>query len=241
MATTFAMVAAVAVAVAGCGEPGPATATSATSDQTQRPVEVTDANGMRPGVVPSTRVEPPSGADRPDGAAPTPDRKLSADELKALIGTPASAGAATDRCSARDVSVALSGSEAAAGHRYAQLIAANTSGRTCTLVGWPGLGLRGAWGTAFATVVERSTIGVDRIGVPPADAATAVTMAPGGRAAAEFEWTGALAGVRDEPVSLIAVQFTVDGDPAVALLDPDERVDIGPETTVRVGPWGQAG
>jgi hypothetical protein len=82
---------------------------------------------------------------------------------------------------------------------------------------------------------------VNRLGVPPADSEAAVTLTVGGRAVAEFEWTGALAGTRDEHVSLIAVQLAADEFPTALLVDPADHVDIGPETTVRVGPWGPAG
>lgn len=230
---------ATAAAVTGCGGPGPAAA-SLTPDQRGRPVEVTDSKGLRPGFIPGGPPDPPSDADRPDGPSPTPDGELTASDLKGLIRVPASARSTADSCSPHDVRLSLSGIEAAAGHRYAQLIATNTSDRTCQLVGWPGLGLRGAWGTAFPILAERSTMQVDRIGVPTADPATGATLASGDRAAAEFEWTGALAGTRDEPVSLIAVQFAADGIPVAFRVDPADHVDVGPQTTVRVGPWGPA-
>jgi hypothetical protein len=231
----------VVVVASGCGGPGSTTATSPTTDQLAGSSEVTDSNGMRSGVIPSSPVAPPSDADRPDGPSPTPDDKLTVNDLRALVRTPASAGSTVDSCSADEVSLALSGIDAAAGHRYAQLIATNTSSGICTLSGWPGLGLRGAWGSSFPIVVDRSSMQVDRVGLPGADPATAVTLASGGRAAAEFEWTGALAGTRDEPVSLIAVQLSADGDPAAFVVEQADRVDLGPETTVRVGPWGPAG
>jgi len=243
MAKALALVLLFTAGLSGCARPGSAPAASsgpASSGpvQSSRSVEVTNSNGMRPGVFPTTRVEPPSDADRPDGPSPTPDSELTVDELAGLIRSPATGRATAANCTADDVLVTLSEPDAAAGHRYAQLTATNTSDRTCELVGWPGLGLRGAWGTALPVVAEHSTIQVDRVGVPPADPGTAVTLSVGGRAVAEFEWTGALAGARDEHVSLIAVQLAVDAEPFALLVDPTDDVDIGPETTVRVGPWG---
>lgn len=246
----------IAVAMSGCARPGAetqasstptsstrasSTQTSSTSGQPSESVEVTDSNGMRSGVLPSTRIEAPSDADRPDGPPPTPDSELTAADLERLITVPASAQPIADSCTAADVRLSLGGIDAAAGHRYAQLKATNTADRACSLVGWPGLGLRGGWGTALPIVAERSTMQVDRIGVPSADPATAVTLAAGGSAVAEFEWTGALAGNRDEHASLIAIQLTADSTPVGLPIEPAQHVDIGPETTVRVGWWGPTG
>ncbi len=81
---------------------------------------------------------------------------------------------------------------------------------------------------------------LDRVGVPQADADIAVTLTASGSAAAELEWTGALAGAYDEPVSLIVVQFTIDTTPAVLFVDAADHVNLGPESTVRIRPWGSA-
>ncbi len=151
---------------------------------------------MRPGVVPTTRVEPPSAADYPDGPSPTPDGELTVDDLMGLIRTPASGRSTAGSCMPDDVRLSLLRRR----HRYAQLTATNISGRTCELVGWPGIGVRGEWGTPLPVVAEHSTIQVDQVGVPPADSDTPVALAAGGHAVAEFEWTGALAGTRDEHV-----------------------------------------
>lgn len=250
MAKALASMLLIAAALAGCARPGIETAASSGSAssgsassgsaQTSPALEATDSNGMRTGVMPTTRVEPPSDADRPDGPSPTPDAELSVEDLRRLISNPATGPSTAGSCTSDEVLLSLSDPDAAAGHRYAQLTATNISDRTCELVGWPGLGLRGEWGTALPVVAEHSTVQVDRAGVPPADSTTAVTLATGGRAVAEFEWTGALAGTRDEHVSLIAVQLASDGAPAALPVDPADNVDIGPETTVRVGPWGPA-
>lgn len=134
----------------------------------------------------------------------------------------------------------MGGLDAAAGHRYAQLIVTNLSDHACNVVGWPGLGFRGEWGTGFPVVAERTVNQVERVGVPAADPDVDVVLAPGGRAAAELEWTGALAGARDEKTSLIAVQFSVGGAAAGLAVSP-ARVDLGADTTVRVGAWGPVG
>ena len=240
MTTALAPLLLIAGAMSGCAQPGSVTAASSGPAQPSRSVEMTDSNGMRHGVVPTTRVEPPADADRPDGPSPTPDVELTVDDLLGLIRTPATGRSTAGSCTPDDMRLSLTEPDAAAGHRYAQLTATNISGRTCELVGWPGVGLRGAWGTPLPVVAEHSTMQVDRVGVPPADSDTAVALAVGGRAVAEFEWTGALAGTRDEHVSLIAVQLAADAAPAGLLVDPTDHVYIGPDTTVRVGPWGPA-
>ncbi len=229
----------------GCAQPGAAPAAprgptvSTASSLSTPPTGHSSSDLWRSGVFPTTRVEPPTDADRPDGPTPTPDDELTVADLAGLVRLEASAPAAADRCAPQDVRLSLTGIDAAAGHRYARLIAANTSDRTCTLVGWPGLGFRGEWGAAFPVVAERSEVQVERVGVPPAS--PDVALDPGDRAAAEFEWTGALAGARDEPVSLIAVQFAADGPAAGLAVLPEGHVDLGPDTTVRIGAWGPAG
>jgi uncharacterized protein DUF4232 len=196
-------------------------------------------DGRRPGVFPSTPVEPPTDIDRPDGRSPTPDDELTAAELDALVRLEASAAAAPGRCSPGDVRLALSGIDAALGHRYSRIVATNVTHQSCTLVGWPGLGFRGGWGSAFPMIAERSTPRVGQANPQSADASRPVTLAPGGRAAAELEWTGALAGAQQEHVSLIAVQLSAAG-PAAALPVAADHVDIGEDTTVRISWWRPA-
>lgn len=192
---------------------------------------------MRPGVFPSTRVEPPTDADRPDGPPPTPDAELTSAELAALIRIGASAPPVAGRYSPDELRLSIGGIDAAAGHRYSQVVATNSGRTPCTLIGWPGLGFRGIWGTTFPVVAERTTGPSDRVDQIPADPTRPVALAAGGRAGADLEWTGALAGNRQERVSLIAVQL-VAGGPAVKLPVPTaNQLDLGAETTVRVGRW----
>lgn len=195
----------------------------------------------RSGAIPTTRVEPPTDADRPDGPTPTPDGELGPADLAGLVRLEASAPAAADRCGPADVELSLADFDAAAGHRYARLIALNIADRPCGLIGWPGLGFRGEWGTVFPVVAERNPAQVERVGAPAAKPDSAVALQPGDRAAAEFEWTGARAGARDEKVSLIAVQFAAGGPAAVLTVRPQDHVDLGADTTVRIGAWGPAG
>lgn len=132
----------------------------------------------RSGVFPTTRVEPPTDADRPDGPTPTPDGELTPADLTGLIRLEASAPTGTDGCGPQDIVLSLTGFDAAAGHRYARLIATNGSDRPCSLIGWPGLGFRGEWGTAFPVVAERNAAPAERIGVPAASPDFAVVLNP---------------------------------------------------------------
>lgn len=198
------------------------------------------SDGMRPGVFPSTRVDPPSGAPRPDGPAATPDNELTAAELSGLVRLPASEPAAAGSCTPDDLDLRLVGFDAAAGHRYSQIRATNIAAEECTLRGWPGLGFRGANGTAFALVAEHNATASDRVNAVPHDPAEPVVLKPGGASTADIEWTGALAGAYDEHVSLIALQLATDGPAGSIIIPEDEPVDIGEGTTVRIRRWAPA-
>lgn len=231
----------VALAFTACASPNgaqegsPRTALQHSSSTSTSPDEA-----MRSSVFPTTRVKPPTGANRPDSPAATPDDELTAAELAALVRLDASAEPAAGRCAPDDVHLGLRGFDGAAGHRYAQILATNVSGQPCTLLGWPGMGFRGQWGTAFPLVAERDETPSDRAGAVPHDPAEPVTLGPDGSAAADLEWTGARAGATEEKVSLFAVQL-VDGGPVASLLIPAaDHVDIGETTSVRVRQWAPA-
>jgi hypothetical protein len=195
---------------------------------------------MRPGVFPTTRVEPPAGVPPADDPAIVPDDELSAAQLADLITLPASAPSVAGRCTPDDLNLSLYGFDAAAGHRFSAVLAINVGGDACTLIGWPGMGFCGDNGSAFDLVAEHEKTPSDRVGAVPHDPDEPVALEPGGRATVDLEWTGSLAGAYDEKVSLIAVQL-VTGGPAGAIVIPDdEPVDIGDGTTVRVRQWAPA-
>ncbi|MGI8418106.1 MAG: DUF4232 domain-containing protein [Nakamurella sp.] len=232
----------VVLVATGCAVPDARSSASAGTDSagtetTTSSKYSTSGNGMRSGVFPTTRVEPPTAADRQDGPPATPDAALTAAELAALIRVTASAPPVAGRCSVGQLRLSLGIVDAAAGHRYSQVVATNTGRQSCTLTGWPGLGFRGSWGTAFPVIAARATTQIDWVDEIPADPRLPVTVAPGGRAGADLEWTGALAGNREERVSLIAVQLAT-GGPAMALPVPTaNQSDLGAESTVQVGRW----
>lgn len=237
-AVLCAALSAVALALTACASPdGAQEGSLRTASQPGSSTSTSPDDAMRPGVFPTTRVEPPTGAHRPNSPAVTPDDELTAAELAALVRLDASAGPAAGRCAPDDVHLSLRGFDGAGGHRYAQILATNVSGQPCTLTGWPGMGFRGEWGTDFPLVAERDKTPSDRVGAVPHDPAEPVTLAPDGRATADLEWTGARAGAAEEKVSLFAVQL-VDGGPVAPLLIPAaDHVDIGETTSVRVRQW----
>lgn len=101
-------------------------------------------------------------------------------------------------------------------------------------------------------------------GTPGEDEQPLITLAPGGIAATDLEWTGELAGAGGERLWAFALQLTQgqtpamfvppgkvpledsstwnssqgDGDPSLAeARDQLEDLDIGMLTTVRIGAW----
>jgi hypothetical protein len=167
-----------------------------------------------------------------------PDADLDAAQLAEILRLPASAPGGPESCAPDDVALSLTFTDAALGHRFGVLAVENASAEACSVEGYPGLGARGAWGATFLLDVEH------RDPLEPARSSEAVTLAAGGRARANVEWTGELAGAASEPVSLLVVQLA-DGQGAVGhpvALDgpsgePDTGIDIGMLTTVRVGPF----
>lgn len=162
----------------------------------------------------------------------------------ALLRVPATAVATADTCTARQLAGSLDGFDAAAGHRYTQLVVTNVSAQPCTVQGYPGIGARGEWGSAFPMIVSQT----DRSGTAGAEAEQPViTLQPGQSAAAAMEWTGELAGAQSEPIAVLVIQVAQGGDPIrvepivhlgdVSTADSaDTQVpDIGMLTTVYVG------
>lgn len=224
-----------AALLTGCAQPGlaPATGSVAASDPSPSDVYYSSA-------LPTARVEMPRGANRPEGAPATPDAELTGEQVDALLMSAASVPSTDSSCTAADLRLSLDSPDAAAGHHFGRLLATNISGRSCEVQGWPGMGIRGEWGTPFTIVVGQNQPDPNPIGVAPADPEVPVVIGAGGHAAATLEWTGSLGGAYDEHASLLVVQFA-DGQHAATLpLTAENHVDIGPETTVRIAPWGHA-
>lgn len=176
----------------------------------------------------------PGWDESPDGAPPAPAQELSDDALLRLLRTRASAAAGPRTCDPEAVEASLVGFDAALGHRYTSLRVRNISDDACELEGVPGIGARGAWGSAFKLTVQ------------PAPASSAhrgpVTLDPGQQAVALVEWTGMLAGAEDERAATLVVQLA-QGEvpvPVPARLQgapSGEPLDVGMMTTLRVSPF----
>ncbi|KAB1660581.1 DUF4232 domain-containing protein [Pseudoclavibacter sp. CFCC 13796] len=212
-------------------------------------------------ITPNTDAEVSPGWDQQPDTAVTPDAELGQAEVDALLRKTASNPAASVRqaCLPEQITFAFTQSDAALGHRYASLVAANSSNRSCTVIGWPGIGGRGEWGSAFLLDVEDSP--TDPFANDAPNIAQPVTLAPGQGAKATLEWTGDLRGSQSEALSSLVVQLASDqhaklyspptDDAAAAAISaatPEwggsrigvagrDEIDIGMSTTVRVSTW----
>ena len=168
----------------------------------------------------------------------TPDAELTAADLAGMLRLPATAASTSTSCRPEAVTVSLMFSDAAMGHRYGVLTVVNDSSEACSVQGYPGIGARGGWGSTFQLAAEQ------RDPIAPSATQDEVMLAPGGSAVANMEWTGELAGAQSEPISLLVVQLTTDGEvighpvsaESTGIPEPDTGIDIGMMTTVRVGP-----
>jgi Domain of unknown function (DUF4232) len=125
------------------------------------------------------------------------------------------AGAATGvaQCHTADLSGQLKPGSPGAGQRYATVVLTNTSGHTCTIGGYGGLGLLGAPREGVPTDLRRVA----------SPAPTTVTLAPGGSARSLLHWT-VIAAV-DEPGA------TCEPTPATVVVTPPNQ------TTALLQPW----
>ena len=102
-----------------------------------------------------------------------------------MTGVPAAgATSAVGQCSTAELSAQLKPGSAGAGQRYATLVLTNTSGHTCTVGGYGGLGLLGAPRQGVPTDLRRVS----------SPAPTTVTLAAGGSARSLLHWTAIPAG-----------------------------------------------
>ena len=178
------------------------------------------------------------GWDEKGDAPVTPDAELTAADLAGMLRLPATAASTSTSCRPEAVTVSLMFSDAAMGHRYGVLKVVNDSSEACSVQGYPGIGARGGWGSTFQLAAEQ------RDPIAPSATQDEVMLAPGGSAVANMEWTGELAGAQSEPISLLVVQLTTDGEvighpvsaESTGIPEPDTGIDIGMMTTVRVGP-----
>jgi hypothetical protein len=94
-------------------------------------------------------------------------------------GSPTSNGSASPgRCHTADLAASLQPGSPGAGQRFATLVLRNTSGRTCTVEGYGGIGLVAASGAPLPTHQDR---------VLPAPGT--VALRPGGSARSQLHWS----------------------------------------------------
>lgn len=210
-------------------------------------------------VSPNSQIEPSAGWNQAPDSSVTPDSELSVSDVDGILRLTATDPSASvaDACTGDQLEFALGPADAAAGHRYSSLVATNVSSASCSLVGSPGIGVRGEWGNTF--LLDASHRNIDPNSTPSSGDVVVVTLGAGESAAADLEWTGSLRGAEDEPLSTFVVQLTSDQH-AILFAPPDaddvasgssdaatsaddgvaltrDTVDIGMFTTVRVGWW----
>lgn len=185
------------------------------------------------------------GFDQETDSEIAPDSTLTPQDITRLLRVKATDSGTSASCRPADVSVSVDNLDAAAGHRYGRLLLTNTSARSCSVTGFPGLGARGEWGNTFQIAADQRE---PREGVA---AVHRVTLSPGLAAFANIEWTGELAGAESEKISMLAIQLSRNqeafGIAAVGAVAADSGaqsgdsvpLDIGMLTTVRIGPLQQ--
>lgn len=167
-----------------------------------------------------------------------PDADLTPDDLAGMLRLQATATSTSTSCRPEAVELSLTFTDAAMGHRFGVLEVVNSSSVACSVQGYPGIGARGAWGSSFQLAAEQ------RDPIDQAATQDQVMLAPGASAVANMEWTGELAGAESEPISLLVVQLSADGEAighpvsaeATGIGVPDTGIDVGMMTTVRIGP-----
>jgi hypothetical protein len=120
---------------------------------------------------------------------------------------------ASAQCRTADLSAQLKPGSPGAGQRYATVVLTNTSGHTCTVGGYGGLGLLGAPRQGVPTDLRRVA----------SPAPTSVTLAPGGSVRSLLHWTVIAAG--DEPGA------TCEPTAATVVVTPPNQ------TTALLRPW----
>ncbi|MDQ2584539.1 DUF4232 domain-containing protein [Saccharothrix yanglingensis] len=141
--------------------------------------------GARPAANESSIGLAPPSSDATTGVAPVPP---SSPTTQPPATDQATAGPASNRCTAAVLAGEVRPTDAAAGNRYAKLVVTNNGTTPCTLNGYSGLQLLDAAGQPVPTDLEREADpGPSRVVLPPK-----------AQAAANLHWTVVATG--DEPV-----------------------------------------
>lgn len=166
---------------------------------------------------------PPIPAPRPASSAPVPSAEPSD---PALLTNPDPDPAFRGRCPAKAIAVSYLFADAAAGRRFGLLTATNTSGKPCTLKGYPDL--------AFADVEDNNV----RVKFKPGRwdgseaKVRAVVLEAGGKARAELTWRGDAGAYDREVDTILAAPWA--GAKRTPIVD---RFDIKNGSGMQVSPW----
>lgn len=137
-----------------------------------------------PGTSPSS-----ARSGQPGGGAVGASNRADADGLSDESGR----GGGVPRCRADQLSADVGGTSPAAGSRYAPLIFTNDSGRTCGLLGYPGVTVLNG---------DREQVGADADRAP-GNPVHLVTLPPGGSASSLLHWASPAAGDCRAPSSYL--------------------------------------
>ncbi|GAB2690601.1 DUF4232 domain-containing protein [Kitasatospora kifunensis] len=165
-----------------------------------------------------------SGGSAPGSAEPSASNPGT---TTASLGSPGTAG--PDACTSAELSVAQSDPGVGAGQYYSTLVFTNTSSRTCTLAGYPGVSYVAAAG-------QQSGNAADRTGEPY----RTVTLAPHGTAKATLHDSNGVGGYDPGQCQLSpakGLRIYPPGEKAALFLPWDTQHCAGPTIhSLRIGP-----
>ena len=75
-----------------------------------------------------------------------------------MLRLPATATSSSTSCGPEAVTVSLTFTDAAMGHRFGVLEVVNASSEACSVRGYPGIGARGGWGSTFQLTADSEPI-----------------------------------------------------------------------------------
>lgn len=167
--------------------------------------------------------DPPRAAPQPASSAPVPSAEPSD---PALLTNPDPDPPFRGRCSAEAIEISYLFADAAAGRRFGLLTAKNTSGKSCTVKGYPDLAFADVEGNNVRVKYEHGRWDSSTAKV------RAIVLEPGGTARAELTWRGD-AGAHDREVdTILAAPWA--GAKRTRIVN---RFDIKNGSGMQVSPW----
>lgn len=148
------------VALAGCGTDDGGTTGAPASDSKSA---AESASTGAPGTAPGTTA--PGGGDA--GSATEPPAPTRTSAPAATADSTAKGQSASSRCTVTDLKMTLGRGDPGAGNIYFPLDFTNTSGRPCTLDGFPGVSLLRGDGSVIGKPADRQPVKADAVRVAP--------------------------------------------------------------------------